>query len=377
MKRVGFNALLLHPQAGGIAVYMKNLIDGMLHARADWQPQIFLRAEAMKEYGFSSSKYIVPVSFAGLCPVRRVLTEIFSWRRLLSQNCIDLLHVPISYFVPAVSVPTIITVHDLRILHFPDSYRPLRRAFLRRMIPWSARRAAQIIAVSQFTKDELVTRLGVDPDKVTVIHSGIESHRFSAQFSEKEKEQVRQTYRLPEQFILTVGHLEPRKNYERLIEAFALLRRRGAQYSLVIVGRENWLYQGIYDRVRRLGLSDAVHFTRFVEQADLILIYQMASLFVSPSIFEGFGFTPLEAMAAGIPVAVSNATSHPEVCGSAAEYFDPFNVKDMAEKMLRLIEDPRLAQSLVEEGRRNILRFSWERCCRETFQVYEECLKEL
>ncbi len=373
MKRVAFNALLLDPRAGGVAVYMKHLIGGMLETEhGQWQPRIFLRPEAMRAFGYSPSPEFVAVPVAHR-PAGRIAEEFFAWRRLLRRHGIDLLHSPISYFTPGVPVPTIITVHDLRILHFPESYTPLRRAFLQKIIPWSVHHADHIIAVSHYTKSDLVERLKVPPDKVTVIHSGVEVERFAAPFSDEEKERVRRKYHLPREYVLAVGHLEPRKNYERLIEAFALLRRRGVCHALVIVGRENWRFKSIYERVRRLGLGDAVRFTHFVDAEDLPLIYQMTSLFVAPSLFEGFGFTPLEAMAAGVPVAASNATSHPEVCGDAAEYFDPYDKEGTASVLERMLRGDQ-RERLVEMGRRRVLQFRWEVCCRKTFELYKRWL---
>jgi glycosyltransferase involved in cell wall biosynthesis len=378
VKRVAFNAVLMHPQAGGIEIYMKNLIAGLLQATTEWEKLIILRQEAMKDYGWHASSIFMPVHVPVNNPFRRLASETVVLKRFLSEHPVDLFHAPTSYALPVVNVSTIVTIHDLRYSHFPETYGRLRGAFLGRIIPWSLRKALHIIAISEYTKQDVVSLFGIPPEKVTIVHSGVETGRFAAKFSDHEKERVRRKYCLPQSYILAVGHLEPRKNYERLFEAYDQLRKRHhVRQSLVIVGQENWYFQRIYQRVKQLHLSDSIHFTGFVDPADLPLIYQMASLFVAPSIFEGFGFTPLEAMAAGVPVAAANATSHPEVCGNAAAYFDPFDVEDMAEKMLMLIEDHQSSQALVEEGRRNILRFSWEKCCRETFQVYDECLQEL
>ncbi|MDZ7315972.1 MAG: glycosyltransferase family 4 protein [candidate division KSB1 bacterium] len=374
MKRLAINALLLDPQAGGIAVYIKNLIDGILQENAeDWMPKIIMRREIMRAYGYHGGSEFLPVRVPTK-PVLRIFAEIILLHNLLQTNRIDLLHAPISYYLPNGGVPTIITVHDLRILHFPESYVPMRRYFLQRAIPWAAHHAFHIIAVSHFTKNNLMQRLNVPAEKVTVIHSGISFERFNITFCKGERERVRSRYGLPEKYFLAVGHLEPRKNYERLIEAFSILRRRGIPHHLVIVGRENWQVYSIYERVRKLGLSGTVHFTRFVAPTDLPIIYQSSQVFVAPSLFEGFGFTPLEAMAAGVPVAVSNAASHPEICQNAALYFDPFDPKDMADKLELLLDDNSLRQELINRGFENIRRFSWKTCISQTLRVYQKCL---
>ncbi|RPI02964.1 MAG: glycosyltransferase family 1 protein, partial [Calditrichaeota bacterium] len=271
-----------------------------------------------------------------------------------------------------------ITVHDLRRFHFPETYPRLRGLFLDKMIPRSIEQATKIIAVSEFTKQDILKLFGIESEKVQVVHSGIDSHRFSTPASSARKEQIRRQYLLPELYILAVGHLEPRKNYAQLIEAYASMRaQKRISHHLVIVGQENWHYQNLYRRIKQLNLDSHVHFLGFVDFHDLPQIYQMASLFVAPSLFEGFSFTPLEAMAAGIPVAVSNTASHPEVCSDAAAYFDPYDVENMADTLLRLLDDSQFRQRLVHMGKKNILRFTWEKCIDETFKIYEELLNKI
>lgn len=376
MKRVALNALLLTPRLGGVGVYIRHLMQGMFAAKKDWKPLVFLAKKAVHpDSDLLNKDAIKRVNIYSLQPQIRILSEYFLWPRILKKHKIDLLHSPISYIPPGVTSPAIVTVHDLRYFHYPETYTRLRGKFLEKMIPKSAHSAARILTVSNATKKDIVKYLNVSADKIQVIYEGIDAARFQMRYSAENYQSIKMKYRLPDRYLLSVGHLEPRKNYERLFESLAILADRlNLKTHLVIVGQENWYFQKIYDKVKSLKLSDYIHFTGFVDDADLPALYQKADLFIAPSLFEGFGFTPLEAMAAGIPVAASNTSSHPEILGDAAAYFNPYDPEDMAQTIKKILTDNDLRMAFVRDGHEQVKKFTWNSCCEQTFQEYENVL---
>jgi glycosyltransferase involved in cell wall biosynthesis len=282
-------------------------------------------------------------------------------------------------FVPAHVLPlihprsSVVTVHDLGYRHYPEAHPLLDRLYLDLATRYNARAARRVIAVSQATQDDLVQHYGLEPGKITVVYSGWDE-RMQPVEDETTIERVKARYGIRGEYVLYVGTLQPRKNLGRLLEAYGLLRKqaqRGGAPGLVIAGRKGWLYDPIFQQVERLGLESEVVFPGYVTQEDLPALLSGARLFVFPSLYEGFGLPVLEAMACGTPVVCSNVSSLPEVAGDAALLVDPLDVKGMAEAMNRLLQDEGLRTELVERGYRQVRRFSWDRCARETLAVLE------
>jgi len=377
-KRVGINAIVLNPQSGGLGVYLINLIDYLVHEDVGFEPVIFLSSQYKVPPNWLQSGLIRTLSVSSEQPINRILIEAFLWPKVIREHRIDLFHSPMSYIPFGVKVPAMVTIHDLRSFHDPKAYTWLRRQFLERMIGRSAEKALRILTISEFTKQDIIKTLGIAANRIRVIYEGLDRARFQKSYAVEERMALHRKYNLPAQYILTVGHLEPRKNYPRLLQAFHILRQReNIEHGLVIVGRENWAFGDIYDTVERLKLSDAVRFTHFVDDKDLPALYQMADVFVAPSLFEGFGFTPLESMAAGTPVAAANAASLPEVCGNAAWYFDPHNTEEMAHAILGLISDRQKPKEWVRRGYENVKRFDWKHSGHQTVKEYENLLAQL
>ena len=285
-------------------------------------------------------------------------------------------------FVPAHVLPlvhprsSVVTVHDLGYLYYPRAHRPLDRLYLDLSTRYNARAASRIIAVSQATKDDLVQHCGIEPDKITVVYSGC-SETMQPVEDEATVERVKARYGIQGDYVLYVGTLQPRKNLGRLLEAYAMVRRRAERDEtpcLVIAGRKGWLYDQIFQQVEKLGLEIEVIFPGYVPQDDLPALLSGARLFVFPSLYEGFGLPVLEAMACGTPVLCSNVSSLPEVAGNAALLVDPLDVESMAEAMNRLLQDEGLRARLVERGLQQARQFSWDRCARETLAVLEATL---
>ncbi|MBC7185400.1 MAG: glycosyltransferase family 4 protein [Calditrichaeota bacterium] len=367
MRRVGINAIVLNQWSGGLGVYLRHLIDYLLTEKVPFQPVVFTASDFVPPPLWQQTGAIVRTSVKSFRPIMRIGKEALFWKRVLARHNIDLLHSPISYVPLGVTVPTAVTIHDLRWFHLPRACGPVRHWYLRVMIRRSARRACHIFTVSEFSKQDIVRVLGVPEAHVSAIHEGFDPTPFSRPLPAARWRAVRQRYGLPEPYILSVGHLEPHKNFVRLIEAFRLLvDQKGRECNLVLVGKKSWGAAEVCRTVEELGLRSRVVIAGFVAEEDLAAVYQHAQLFVAPSLFEGFGFTPLESMAAGVPVAAARATSLPEIVGDAALLFDPYNVAEMTEAMARLLDDEELRRTLVARGHQNLRRFDWRTCCART-----------
>jgi len=273
---------------------------------------------------------------------------------------------------------TLLTVHDLSFVRDPESATPALRQYLNAVVPRSVGRASHVLADSQATKDDLVDLYGVADERVSVLYCGVDG-RFTPQKQRGEGERIRRRYKLGHQpYILSLGTLQPRKNYGRLISAFALVadvsRRidgRPTTHNLVIVGKQGWLYDSIRADAARLGLRTRVIFPGFVQDEDLPALYRNADLFVLPSLYEGFGLPPLEAMACGTPVVTSNVSSLPEVVGDAGLTVDPTDVYALANAMSRVLQDSRLRQEMVEKGLARTVQFTWLRAARQLRDIYQ------
>jgi len=290
---------------------------------------------------------------------------------------VQLFHATEHLLPPLRDVPTVLTVHDLVFRHLPDHHKPLNRWYLNLAMPLYCRRATHVVAVSEHTRRDLISAYSLPSSRITVIYEAPDV-RFRPQPAE-EIQRVRGRYALPEHFILSHGTLEPRKNYQRLVEAFSWLRREhrsgGQGWRLVISGRKGWLYQPFFRRLEELGLGREVILLGRVPDEDLPALYSAAALFVFPSLYEGFGLPPLEAMACGTPVVCSRSSSLPEVGGEAVRYFSSQSAQEMGRGMEEVLRDEALQAEMRERGFEQARRFSWEWAAEETMGVYEAVIQ--
>ncbi|MEW6231871.1 MAG: glycosyltransferase family 1 protein [Chloroflexota bacterium] len=282
---------------------------------------------------------------------------------------VDLLHSTDHLLPPLRRVRTVFTVHDLVFLFFPEYHLPLNRWYLTLMMPRFIRRADAVITVSECSRRDLVRLYRLDQARIHVIYEGIDDH-FRPVEDREVLAAVRRQYGLPDGFILYVGTIEPRKNLTTLLKAYQTLKGQGLESKLVIVGKKGWLYQDFFRRLRELGLEGQVIFPGYVPDDDLPAIYSAAQVFAFPSLYEGFGLPPLEAMACGAPVVCSNTSSLPEVVGDAAILVNPRDVGEIVAAIERVIADSTLRDAMRAKGIAQAAKFSWERAARETLEVY-------
>lgn len=288
-------------------------------------------------------------------------------RRLGAQ----LLHV--NYIAPPLCpCPTVITIHDISFEFFPHFFSPRDYLVLSRLVPYSARRAAKVITVSENSKRDIVRCYRIPKERIAVTYEGADDS-FRPLQDEERLEAVKRKYEIVGSFILTLGNLEPRKNLGRLVEAYGALRKGGRiEHKLVIVGRARWRESELHSVVRGRGLVGEVIFTGYIPQEDLPLLYNAADLFLFPSLYEGFGLPPLEAMACGTPVIASNSSSLPEVVGDGGLLVDPHDTSAIAQAIDDLLTKPALRLELSARGLKRAALFSWHKMAQETLEIYRE-----
>jgi glycosyltransferase involved in cell wall biosynthesis len=277
--------------------------------------------------------------------------------------------------MPLHSIPIVLTVHDLIFKLYPEYHKRLNYWYLNLAMPLYCRRASAIIAISAATKRDIIDNYGIDPAKIFVVHEAA-ARQFNPPSSD-DVSRVREKYRLPEKFLLHLSTIEPRKNLDRLVDALEILRTDIPDLGLVLIGGRGWLSDGFFDRIDSENLRDIVHPLGWVADEDLPAVIGAASLAVQPSLYEGFGLPILEHMACGQVVAASNSSSHPEVGGDAAAYFDPMDTEDMVTVIRQLLLNNDECQYRRNLGLQQAKKFSWKRAATETKAVYDQLLTGL
>lgn len=284
------------------------------------------------------------------------------WKLFHEDEKIDVFFSPAHYLPRFCPAPSVVTIHDLSYLYYPEDFLKKDLYQLKNWTAYSLKKATKVIAVSKLTKKDILKQYRLPDDKVTVVYNGYE--KKSETKSEKFK------FRLNEKpYLLYVGTIQPRKNIETLLAAFFKFKQLYPEFQLIIAGKKGWMFDKIFEKVSELGLDNEVFFTDYITDNQLILLYKNAFCLVLPSFYEGFGIPLLEAMNFSCPVVCSFASCLPEIGEDAALYFDPKNSYDLVEKLKLLKEDKKLAKDLILKGKKRVKEFSWEKCGEQTLEI--------
>ena len=369
--RIGIDARKLHDF--GIGTYIRNLLRHL--ARLDGQTDfvIFCRPEDRDALAAVGENFRPVPETSG----NYSIAEQFAIPWAIEREGVTLFHAPHYVLPPLVQCRSVVTIHDVIHLMFPQ-YLPNRVAFsyAKWSITQASQRATRVMTVSESSKRDILRFVDTEPDKIDVIYNAYDE-RFAMEPREEDVVRVRERYQLTDEFVLYAGNVKPHKNLERLIDAFALVRKRGLDHlKLVLIGDEISKYAALRRAVHQHRLHQYVRFLGYLPQETLAVMYRLAGVFVFPSLYEGFGLPPLEAMACGTPVIASGVSSLPEVLGDAAMIVNPENVFDIARGIREVILEPEFRRELVHRGYERLKTFSWDTTAAQVLQVYEEAAKK-
>ncbi len=371
---IGIDYTPAYEQGGGIGRYVRELIAALAVQDTTQPYRLFVagaRRAALPPLPAANFRYaptrLSPLSLARLWQRARLPlpVEVFTGK-------LRLFHATDFVLPPTLPrTPTLLTVHDLSFARVPQSAAPRLKAYLEAVVPRSARRADHILADSAATKADLMDLYGIPEAKITVLYSGV-SAAFTPIRAADAQAAIRAKYGIGDApYVLAVGTVQPRKNYERLMQAMAALPTRFADLKLVIVGGRGWLEAPIHAQARALG--ERVRFVGFADEADLPTLYSAAACVAFPSLYEGFGLPVLEGMACGVPVLTANVSSLPEVAGDAALLIDPYSVEAIRVGLIALLEEDSAARAArLERGFAQAARFTWQAAAAQLKALYAQ-----
>lgn len=369
--RVGYDSTPLLGTRSGVGSYTQQILTHMAQLHPEWG------------YLLYSNRPLDPLStslpgayhVSGYFPYSRWLWMQFKLPQLIRRSQPDLCHftnntAPLNHVAPY-----IITIHDVSLFLHSQFHPRSRLIALRLLLPSVARRAGHVLAVSEFARRDIIKTLNLSPERVSVVHEAAAAH-FHPLHDPAQRTQLRSRYNLPETFILYVGTIEPRKNLHRLLKAMTIVWREHPAYPLVLAGPAGWMMDGVLEKeIEATGATpNNVRFLGYVPEEDLPGLYSLATIFAFPSLYEGFGLPPLEAMSCGTPVLTSQQSAMSEVCGEAACLVDPYNEEAIADGLMTLLNNPAQQEIFVERGLERARHFSWQRAAQETAAIYEKVL---
>jgi len=371
--RIGFDIRPFLREETGVGVYFRNLLFSL--AKIDKTNEYFLFTSSLKDR-FSPKKIppLEKIHFQEFFYPVKIVN--FFWHRLgwppldfFFKNQLDLTHSPTPLPLPTRG-KKIVTVYDIFFLDFPEmADNEARRNFAQRM-KHTLQKADGIVTISRFTAQQLTERFNVEGKRIKIVYPGID-RSYWEDVEQKRLNQTKAYYGLPSDFLLFVGASEQRKNLLNLLEALKIIHARYRKISLLLIGPKGQDYKNIKTRIQQLELDPWVKMFGYLEDNELKDFYWLASAFVYPSLWEGFGIPLLEAMACGVPVVTSQTSALPETGGEAAVYSDPKNPEDIAEKTIQVLEDNTLRERLISAGKKRIQSFRWEDAASEVLRFYE------
>jgi len=366
-----------YEQGGGIGRYVRELTSALSQLDSTTDYKLFVSGATQTQLpqplapNFSwkpaqlSPKWLARIWHRARLPIP---VEVFT-------GSINLFHATDFVLPPTLpATKTLLTVHDLSFIRVPDTASPSLKAYLDAVVPRSVEKADHILADSQATKDDLIALYDTPSDKITVLLSGV-NERFKPVIDNTELQSVREKYHLNDiRYIFSVGTVQPRKNYSRVIRSLDQLRQRGLDIHYAIAGGKGWLEDEMYVTIQETKMDDYVHLLGFVDDVDLPALYSSSECLVIPSLYEGFGLPILEAMACGVPVVTSNLSSLPEVAGDATLLVDPLDTDAITENLHILLTNPTQRQQVIEAGFQQVAKFSWEKSAQHLKSIYDMLL---
>ncbi len=378
MPTIGIDYTPAYEQGGGIGRYVRELVRSLLEQPSSIDYRLFVSGAIARNLPKLSNNANSQWRTTAIKP--KWMARL--WHRAHLPIPIEMFvgHVDIFHATDFVLPPTLprtrtlLTVHDLSFIRVPEAASPSLKAYLDRVVPISAKESDHILADSQATKDDLFDLYRIPDDKVTVLYCGVDD-RFRRVEEAGEILTIRKKYSVQHvSYIFAIGTVQPRKNYGRLIESLATLRKRGQDLHLVIAGGKGWLEDAIYETMNRTHMNEYVHFIGFVDEADLPGLYSAATCLAFPSLYEGFGLPILEAMKCGTPVITSNISSLPEVAGDAALIINPYDQDELTDGLEKIIQDKALRETLIKKGYSRVQQFTWETSAKQLISIYEGLL---
>jgi len=365
--KVGIDARPIQGTFTGDCTYWRGLVHAL--ARLDSADEYIIYLEGnlpVPELPLSDHLKVVAVR----SPSWRVWSG-WSFPRALRRDGVRVAHVQYT-IPPRMPCPVVTSIHDVSFKRHPEFFRLKDRFILDLGVRRAAARAARILAISEHTKRELIELYGISGSRVSVVYPGVDEH-FEPMNRDGARALVRERHSIDSPFVLTLGVIQPRKNLSRLLEAIARLGGIGrSQPKLVIVGKCGWMAEGLEARIRELGLEGDVVLTGYLPYEHLPALYNAADVFVYPSVYEGFGLPPLEAMACGTPVIVGNRSSLPEVVGEAGIMVDPYDPDAFADAIERTLASESLRAEMSARGLVQAKKFSWDEMARRVAAIYQE-----
>jgi glycosyltransferase involved in cell wall biosynthesis len=365
--RIGIDARKLHDF--GIGTYIRNLLRHLARLDRTTEYVVFSRPDDRALLSTLGGNFRTVVEKAGNYSLAEQVRIPIDLRR----EGVTLFHAPHYVLPPLVRCRSVVTIHDCIHLMFPQYLpNPLALGYARTSIRLAARRATRVLTVSESSKRDIQRFVDIPADKIDVIYNAYDE-RFGIEPRDEDVVRVRERYQLEGEFVLYAGNVKPHKNIERLIEAFDLVRRRGLDHiKLIIIGDEISKYAALRRAVHAHQLHKYVRFLGYMPEETLAVMYRLAGVFVFPSLYEGFGLPPLEAMASGTPVVTSNVSSLPEVAGDAAVLVDPYDPAAIADGIARVLTDEGLRRDLRAKGLARAKQFSWDASVRRVRAIYGE-----
>ena len=371
--KIGINFQTVDMHISGVEYYSLGLLNGLLRIDTRNDYIVYTNQPGLVKDYIRPSKNLMIVKVKHLkTRIARIFWEHTQLPRLAVRQELDVLHC-LSYICPLhkTSVPYVVTIHDTIAIDHPEWCKNTNLLYFNLFMKPTVKKASCVISVSKCTAADLKRNFDLPCSKVRIIHSGIDSI-FKAGKDSSRCSKVRTRYNLPERYILYVGNIEPKKNIWTLLCVQKKLREKGLPHKLVIVGKRSWGTKAELNEISKEIMSNNVVWTRYVDRSDLPCVYQMADVFVFPSLYEGFGFPPLEAMACGTPVISTSSGALNETIGDAALTVEPYDFWQITRAVISMIRDSSLRQRHIHMGLKQSSLFNWERTAEETLSVYEE-----